>query len=160
MPKRVLDDWSRIVSLLEETTVGVLATCTEGEPWAVPMNFVYDREANRVYLHSGLKGRKLDNIRVNPKVMFLVYDPGRLARADKACNFGQRYQSVILTGQARVVSDQEEKSLALAKLVKKYAAGHNVPPVPESEIDSVAIIVIEVEDISGKENVDPPVRDA
>jgi hypothetical protein len=155
VPKRILEDEGTILSILEKTPVGVLATCAGEEPWAVPMNFVYDAGSRRVYLHSGLKGRKLENIRANPRVSFLVYVPGKLAAAEKACEFGQRYQSVILSGRARIVDENEEKRRALEQLVAKYAGGRKVEPPADEDLARVAVIAIEVERVSGKENVAP-----
>jgi hypothetical protein len=158
MPKRILEDERTILSILEKTPVGVLATCAGEEPWAVPVNFVYDAGSRRVYLHSGLKGRKLENIRANPRVSFLVYVPGKLAVAEKACEFGQRYQSVILSGRARIVDENEEKRRALEQLVAKYAGGRRMEPQAQAALARVAVIAIDVETLSGKENVDhePP----
>lgn len=154
MPKRVLKDEQTITALLEGTPVGVLATCAGDQPWAVPMNFVYDAAARRVYLHAAPTGRKLANIQANPKVRFLVYVPGKLVRGETPCRFGQRYQSVILSGRARVVSDPAEKQTALSRLVAKFAEGRELGPIPAAELNRVAVLAIDVEDVSGKENVD------
>lgn len=39
-----------------------------GYPYAIPINFYYDEEENKIYFHSAKKGHKIDSIKNNGKV--------------------------------------------------------------------------------------------
>ena len=45
----------------------------DGYPYAVPVNFFYDEEANRIYFHGSRAGHKIDSVRKSDKVCFTVY---------------------------------------------------------------------------------------
>lgn len=60
--------------ILREARRGVLAVNGEdGYPYAIPINFIYDETAGRIYFHSSRTGYKLDAIKVCDKVCFTAY---------------------------------------------------------------------------------------
>lgn len=67
-----ISDKNEIEDLLASSTVGRLGTCANGIPYITPMNFTYDKETSKIFLHCANEGRKLDNIRINPTVCFEV----------------------------------------------------------------------------------------
>ena len=134
---------------------GRLATCdTAGQPYITPVNFLY-REG-KIYLHSKLTGRKLDNIADNNRVCFEVSKVEKLTVTnDRPCACSTRYTSVLAFGVARVVPDGAEKTALLNLLVERYADGKPFQPVEESHAAECAVVEILIEEISGKRNVDP-----
>ena len=61
----------RIIKFLSSQQTGRIASIDEsGFPQIIPMNFVFINDT--VYLHSHIRGEKLDNIRRNQKVGFEV----------------------------------------------------------------------------------------
>lgn len=67
--------------LLREARRGILAVNgREGYPYAIPINYYYDREAQKIYFHGARAGHKVEAIRACDKVCFTVYggrdDPG------------------------------------------------------------------------------------
>ena len=59
---------------------GTLAVIGDGGwPYALPINFWYDEEANKIYFHCGKAGHKHDAIRACEKVCFTVHDAGQSA---------------------------------------------------------------------------------
>ena len=79
----------------------------------------------------------------------------KIYRAPKACDYGCRYRSVIAFGTARLVEDMSEKLRILDWLVAKHAAGHQYEPVTPERAAACAVVEIRVEEMTGKENVDP-----
>jgi nitroimidazol reductase NimA-like FMN-containing flavoprotein (pyridoxamine 5'-phosphate oxidase superfamily) len=136
-------------------TEGRLATCDgAGQPYITPLNYLY-REG-RIYFHSKLTGRKLDNLAGNSRVCFEVSEVARISVAnDRPCACATRYSSVLAFGAARVISDDTEKTTLLNLLVEKYAAGKPFQPVEEQHAASCAVVEIRIDEISGKRNVDP-----
>ena len=58
--------------LLNHGDYGVLSSVDEeGQPYGVPVNYVYDGEKT-IYFHCAREGHKLDNLRSNPRVCFTI----------------------------------------------------------------------------------------
>ena len=153
MPKRWIKERSEAEELLATAAVGRMGTCRDGVPYVTPVNFVY--RDGRIYFHCHTHGRKLDNIKANPRVCFEVDEMRKIYRAPKACDYGCRYRSVIAFGTARLVEDPAAKLEILDWLVAKYAAGHGYAPVTAERAAACAVVEIRVEELTGKENVDP-----
>jgi nitroimidazol reductase NimA-like FMN-containing flavoprotein (pyridoxamine 5'-phosphate oxidase superfamily) len=101
--------------ILHEGEYGILSTTDlQGQPYGVPLNFVYWE--GRLYFHCALEGRKLDNLRANPRASFCVVGHTRVLPAE----FNTEYESVIVFGEASVVQG-DERHHALIKLVEKYS---------------------------------------
>jgi len=134
---------------------GRLATCDPaGQPYITPLNYLY--HGGKIYFHSNLDGRKLDNIAANSRVCFEVSATAKLTVTnDRPCNCSTRYTSVLAFGIARIVSDEAEKKTLLNLLVERYAAGKPFTQVEEKHAASCAVVEIAVEQITGKMNVDP-----
>jgi nitroimidazol reductase NimA-like FMN-containing flavoprotein (pyridoxamine 5'-phosphate oxidase superfamily) len=134
---------------------GRLATCdAAGHPYITPLNYFY-REG-KIYFHSKLIGRKLDNIAENSRVCFEVSETVKLTVTnDRPCACSTRYTSVLAFGVARVISDEAEKAALLNLLVARYAAGKPFQPVEVSHAADCAVVEIRIDELSGKRNVDP-----
>ena len=88
--------------ILKQEVRGVLAVNGDvGYPYAVPINFYFDEESNRIYFHSGKVGHKLDSIKGSDKVSFCVYDKGY----HKDGHWSLSIRSVIVFGRIRIVDD-------------------------------------------------------
>jgi nitroimidazol reductase NimA-like FMN-containing flavoprotein (pyridoxamine 5'-phosphate oxidase superfamily) len=138
-----------IEEILRQNQVGRLGTCVNGVPYVVPMNYAYSND--RIYLHSHKEGKKVQDIRSNPNVCFEV-DEGEIIKGDKPCDYSWKYYSVILNGEARIISDLDEKMEALKVISNKYAFGKSnliTKEIVEKEI-SLIVIVIDVQSMSGK----------
>ena len=75
-----ITDPEQIRAILDGAKVLYLGLSTGDEPYVVPMNYGYALEGGKLvlYLHSGLKGKKLDMIRENPRVYFALIGTERL----------------------------------------------------------------------------------
>jgi hypothetical protein len=154
MPIRWMsDDDAR--EFLAAQAEGRLATCdAAGQPYITPLNYLY-REG-KIYVHSKLTGRKLDNIAENNRVCFEVSKVEKLTVSnDRPCACSTRYSSVLAFGVAREIPDGAEKTALLNLLVERYAAGKPFQPVKDSHAADCAVVEIRIDKISGKRNVDP-----
>ena len=70
--ERQITDEGQITAILDTARVLHLGLAVDNEPYVVPMNYGYIKEDGKLvlYLHSALRGKKLDMIRANPKVFF------------------------------------------------------------------------------------------
>ena len=122
MTKRELQitDEGQIRSILDTAKVLHLGMCVDNEPYVVPMNYGYTLEDGKLvfYLHSAVRGKKLDMLRENPRV-FVELDCDRVPFEGKvACQYGMSYFSVMGRGRAVLVEDVREKMEAMSILMK------------------------------------------
>ncbi len=118
-----------------------------GYPYVVPVHFVHSE--GRIYIHSALEGRKIDMLTRNPRVCVEIDEYLGLFPAEKACDYGSRYRSLIAFGRAKVVEAEEEKRRALQLLMGKYT-GRSFD-FSAREVMSVGIIEIQLEEVTGKQ---------
>jgi hypothetical protein len=153
MPKEWITDREEMESLLQEALVGCLATVgPDGSPYITPLNFYFYQ--GKIYFHSALKGRKMDNIRANPRVCFEVHKLIKMVQSQRACDFSTRYRSVLVFGRARSLPDGDEKMAVLTALTEKYASGQAVEPPTPKRAKETKVIEITIEEMTGKRNVD------
>ena len=141
----------QITDLLERTQDCVLATQgNNGFPYAVPMNFVYYN--NKIYMHGLLKGQKIDNIKLNPKVCIEVHEMLGLLYEDIdiACDVNVKYNSVIILGHAKLVTDTDSKREILNIIVSKYTPQFSEKVLPDNMVNGTGVIEVEIIECTGK----------
>jgi len=146
----------RIIEFLSSQQTGRISSIDEsGFPQIIPMNFVFISDA--VYIHSHIRGEKLDNIRRNQKVGFevdknLEFLPSYFSDPTDASLADTLYISVVIKGNASIVSDKEEKTNALNGLMKKYQPEGGYEPIkPDMDVlKEVEVIKIIPESLRGK----------
>lgn len=146
----------KMIQFLNTEHVGRIATIDEnGFPQIIPMNFVFLNGA--VYMHSHIKGEKIENIIRNSKAGFevdreLEFLPSYFEDPQDASLADTLYISVVIKGIASIVKDKLEKTLALNGLMKKYQPEGGYEPVnPNMQVlNHVAVIKIVPESFKGK----------
>ena len=146
----------KIKEFLNKEHVGRIASIDEnGYPLITPMNFVFLNDA--IYMHSHIKGEKLDNIRKRDKVGFevdreLEFLPSYFEDPTDASLADTLYISVIIKGKGEIVENRDEKTIALNGLMKKYQPEGRYEPIrPEMEVvNEVAIIKVTPNSMRGK----------
>ena len=154
--KLIIKSKDKIIQFLNEEHTGRVSSIdNNGYPQIIPMNFVFI--SNSIYMHSHIKGEKLDNIKRNSKVGFEVdrnleflpsyfFDPKDASLADTL------YISVVIKGEASMVSEPKEKVLALNGLMKKYQPEGKYEPMNEkmNVLEAVSVIKIIPKEMNGK----------
>ena len=118
--ERQVTDPEQILHILDTAKVLNLGLCQNDEPYVVPMNYGYTMEDGKLtlYLHSAVKGKKLDMVQANPKVFFSM-DCDRMPFEGRVpCQYGLVYSSIMGRGTATLVEDVEEKKRAMSILMK------------------------------------------
>ena len=148
--ERQITDEGQITAILDTARVLHLGLAVENEPYVVPMNYGYIKEDGKlvIYLHSALRGKKLDMIRTNPKVFFEMDCDLTPFEGEKRCQYGLSYSSVMGKGIARIVEDVEEKKTALSVLMKTQT-GKDFS-FEDRLVGIVAVIRIDVEEYTAK----------
>ena len=146
----------KIIEFLSSESTGRIASVDKnGFPQIIPMNFVFINDV--IYMHSHIRGEKLENIKRNDKVGFEVdrsleflqsyfFDPTDASLADTL------YISVVMKGICVIIEDKVEKTLALNGLMKKYQPEGGYEPMnPEMDVlNEVAVIKIVPNTMRGK----------
>jgi nitroimidazol reductase NimA-like FMN-containing flavoprotein (pyridoxamine 5'-phosphate oxidase superfamily) len=141
------------VQLLLKGTYGVLSVASsQGKPYGVPLNYYYLPEEQAIFFHCFVKGRKIDTLKENDRVSFVVI--GRETIMPE--RFVTHYDSVMVEGRAEVITDPEEKTKRLLQLCDTLAPGvlDRRDEVIRRQLPAVNIIKVHVETISGKQNRD------
>lgn len=109
-----------IRKVLEDCKVCRLGIVDEGAPYIVPMNMAcdYDGEKLILYFHCAREGKKLELLRKNPRIGFEMDREIALVEGNMPCQYSYRYESIIGSGHAQIVEDEQEKSKALASIMK------------------------------------------
>ncbi len=151
-----INSFEKIKDFLNDEHVGRISSIDEnGFPQIIPMNFVFLNDA--IYIHSHVKGEKLNNISRNNKVGFeadreLEFLPSYFEDPHDASLADTLYISVVIKGIASFVTDREEKTIALNGLMEKYQPEGQYDPIKSDMrvLDAVTVIKIVPETIGGK----------
>ena len=148
--ERQVTDPQQILEILDKAKVMHLGLCENNEPYVVPMNYGYTMEAGKLvmYLHSAIRGKKLDMIRENPNVFFEMNCDLIPFEGPVPCRYGLSYSSLMGQGQARIVEDPEEKQEAMTILMKTQS-GKDFS-FNEKLVSSVSVIRIDVTEYTAK----------
>ena len=138
----------KIIKFLNEQDTGRICSIDkDGYPQIIPMNFVYTNDV--IYMHSHTKGEKIENIKRNTKVGFevdksLEFLPSYFTDPVDASQADTLYISIVIKGIGALVSDRNEKTLALNALMKKYQPEGKYESIkPDmAVVDEVAIIKV------------------
>lgn len=115
-----LMDSDKVVALLSSAEYGVLSMVDEnGEAYGLPMSFVFDGDS-ALYLHCAPEGRKLRAIEHHTQVSFAIVGNTQVIPH----KFTTNYESIVLTGKASIVNDEDERWKALEMILEKYSPEH------------------------------------
>ncbi len=148
--EREVTDINEIREILDKGKIVHVGMIDGDEPYVVPMNYGYTLNEGvlTLYLHGALKGRKLDIIRVNPKVFIEIDCDIVPFEGQTACHYGITYSSVMGLGKAEIVEDVEEKKSAMTFLMKTQT-GKDFE-FNEKMVNVVSVIKIVVPEITAK----------
>lgn len=150
---REVKDCKEIHQILESCKVCRLGMMDEGKVYIVPMNYGYEYEEGKLvlYFHGAREGKKLRLLGENPSVGIEMDGEHELVAGSTACQYSYYYASIIGDGKAEIITDLEEKSKALA-LIMKHQTGEWFAEL-ETNLklgQAVGIIRVEVDEFSCK----------
>ena len=160
--------FEKIKEFLKVEHIGRISSIDKnGFPQIIPMNFVFLNDA--IYLHSHVRGEKLENISRNNKVGFevdkeLEFLPSYFEDPNDASLADTLYISVVIKGIGSFVTDRKEKTLALNALIAKYQPEGQYEPIKSDMevLDEVTVIKVTPQTIHGKykigQNMNPKDR--
>ena len=153
--ERQIFDLAQIKAILDTAKVLHLGLAVDNMPYVVPMNYGYSMEEGQLtlYLHSAVRGKKLDMIRANPNVFFEM-DCDRIPfEGEMPCQYGLAYSSIMGRGVATIVEDVEEKKKAMSLLMKTQTEKDF--EFQDRLVSAVAVIRIDVSEYTAKKRPIP-----
>ncbi len=109
MPKAVELPEAEAWEFLERAHIGIFTTLRRGGwPLSLPVWFV--ALERRIYVMSPGRSAKVQRVRRDPRVCFLV---------EEGCSWTE-VRAVVMAGTAELVEDAEERSRALVRFSEKY----------------------------------------
>lgn len=138
-----------VKELLRSARRGVLAlNGDEGYPYAIPINFFYDEEKERILFHGARAGHKVDAIKNCDKVCFTVLGEAEIRDEPWA----PYVKSAVLFGRCHPIEDQEKVLETVKRLAMKYFPDEQTADGEIAQYgNAVGMYEILIEHLSGKE---------
>jgi len=159
LPKRGVFDRAAVYDILDEGFVCHVGFVVDGQPFVIPTG--YARVGDEIYLHGSAASRMVRSLTTGLDVCVTVTLVDGLVLARSAFHHSMNYRSVMILGQARLVTDCEEKTEAL-----RAFTSHIVPdrwdtlrPVTSQELLGTSVLALPIEEASAKVRSGPPVDD-
>lgn len=146
--EKEIQEKSDIEEIIRKAFVCRLAMFDGDQPYIVPLCFGY--RDNTLYFHGARKGKKLDIIKKNHKVCFEFDENVELIKAEKPCEWGIKYQSVIGFGKAVILENPDDKQKALEIIMAQYS--NKSYSFPDNATEKTALIKVEIENMTGKQS--------
>lgn len=138
--------------VLRDASWGILTLVDGDRPYAVPMNHAF--VDGNILLHASLEGKKLDCIRRNPNVAYVVASQeGAIADhgpSVKSCH--PNCDSVLCLGRARIVEDLSERAAVLNAFRRFYQPG--AADLPVQRVQGCVAIEITVDEMTARRERD------
>ena len=136
-------------ALLESSRRGVLAVNGEdGYPYAIPVNYFYDRVQQKIFFHGARAGHKIDALHVSDKVCFTVYGNESIRKE----SWAPFMQSTVVFGRCHLIDVDENSTAMLKRFAMKYYPDEQLADEAIARsIAKVQLFEIDIEHLTGKE---------
>jgi nitroimidazol reductase NimA-like FMN-containing flavoprotein (pyridoxamine 5'-phosphate oxidase superfamily) len=148
------DDWIR--ALLRRGQAAHIGTRWDDQPFVTPTNYWFDEAGHRLIFHSNIVGRLRANIERHARASAEVSEIGRPLPSNIALEFSLQYRSVMIFGEASIITEFDEQQRVLHALISKYfpsmTPGREYRPVTAQELKRTTVYALKIQSWSGKEN--------
>ena len=144
-------------AITDEEARELLATCKrgvfavngdDGYPYAIPVNYFFDAEHDKIYFHGAKAGHKVDALKRDDKVCFTVYGNEHFEPGDWA----PYVQSTVVFGRCHLIDDAAATEARVRELGMKYYPGkEEVEKEIALDIKAVQLYEITIEHLTGKQ---------
>lgn len=148
--EREITDPALMHGILRRATVCRVGMVDGDEPYVVPMNCGWDGE--RFYLHGAASGRKLDILRVHPRVCIEVEEGVRNVTGATGQDCTAHYATVIGVGTASFITDPAAKSSALNVILRQCHPGVPDEQFTPDALSHVVAIAVTFDWMTAKAN--------
>jgi nitroimidazol reductase NimA-like FMN-containing flavoprotein (pyridoxamine 5'-phosphate oxidase superfamily) len=156
VPARAKYDRATIDRIVDAALVAHVGTVRDGKPVVIPMLAV--RDGDWLLLHGAPAAGTIRRGRGQQVCVEMTLLDG-LVLARSAFHHSLNYRSVVVLGEAQVITDEAERERALGVFVERLAPGRNAQlrPMTRQELRQTAVMRISLERASAKVRTGPPV---
>lgn len=154
-PERARYDRGQVFSIIDEALLAHVAFVVGDEAMSLPT--AHARVDDQLYLHGAKANRMLCSLEGRrASVTFTLLDGLVLART--AFHHSMNFRSVVVFGQAREVTDLDEKRLALHALIEHMAPGRmrELRTPTDAELTATLVLCMTIEEASAKVRAGDP----
>lgn len=146
--KRTISDEDARSLLAKGRRATLAVNGDDGYPFAFPIDYRFDADANKIYFHGAKAGQKVGALRRSDKVCLTVMGNERLEDGEWA----PYVQSVVVFGRCRLVDDAAKTEAEVRRLaLKYYPSAEEVERELEKYLSAVQLYEIEIEHLTGKQ---------
>jgi len=149
---REVIDHEQLISILKECKIMHLGIHDNPFPYVVPLNYGYQFSETKLtlYFHSSKLGKKIELLKINPKVAFTIDGFYDLVTHQIACKNTLLYRSLMGEGEIEFIENEVDK-LAALKLIMIQQTGKE-GSYTASAVNEVMVVRINVQNYCGKMN--------
>lgn len=152
-PERAVPE--RAQEFLQQGRVAHVGFEQDGRPYVIPMLYHYFPERpDRIYLHSGLASRTLQQLASGIPVCVTVTQLDGLVYSRDAKYHSANYRCVMCFGRGHICEDEKEKREMFEAMTQRYfpgrTASRDYTPAPSPHLASTAVVEVMIEEISAK----------
>ena len=119
-----------------------------GYPYAIPINYLYDENTQKIIFHGAKAGHKVDSLKACDKICFTVYGNETV----KEKEWAPYMQSVVIFGRCHLIENDETAMELLKQFAMKYYPSEDmVNDEIATDGRATQMFQIEIEHIGGKE---------
>ncbi len=156
LPKRAVYDKGQVHAILDEGYFCHVGFVVDEQPYVIPTGYV--RIEERIYLHGSAASRMLRNLDQGIDVCVTVTLVDGLVLARSVFHHSMNYRSVVILGNARLVTDGNEKIDALRHFTNHVVPGRwdEARQPNEQELKATIVLALPLEEVSAKVRTGPP----
>lgn len=152
---REVSDSKVITEILDMCKTASVAMVDGNVPYVIPLSYGYEIKDSTLilYFHCAKEGRKTDILKRDSRVCFTIFNEGKPLYAEKPCNSGYYFSSIIGNGVVEFIEKSSDKQYALSRMFE-HQSGRKVE-FTEAQADSVGVFKIVSRDYTGKQKPMP-----
>jgi hypothetical protein len=160
LPDRGRYDREEVNAVLDAGFICHVGFCVEGQPYVVPTS--YWRKGDQVYFHGSAASRMLRTLSGAVQVCLTATHVDGLVLARSGFHHSINYRSVMVLGNATLVTDKDEKSAAFKDFVDYVLPGRwsEIRWPNEQEMKATSVLRLPIEEASVKIRIGDPKDDA
>ncbi len=159
IPKRGNFDRDVINSILDEAFICHVGFVADGQPYVIPT--AYGRVGNDLYVHGSSASRLMRSLADGIDICVTVTLIDGLVLARSAFHHSINYRSIVIIGNAEMVTGDEEKIKALEAFTEHLIPGrwNDVRPPTDLELKATIVLRLPISEASAKMRTGDPVDD-
>jgi len=159
LPKRGAHDRPTIDAILDEALISHVGFVHDGRPAVIPT--LHARLGDEVVIHGSAASRMLRALATGIDVCLTATLIDGLVLARSAFHHSVNYRSVVLYGQAHLISEPAEKEQALEAFTERMLPGRwaDVRWPTRKELKATTVLKLPIDEGSAKVRTGPPIDD-